>query len=241
MTYYNQYWDQADVPVQIRELLGTHRQANAVLTYRLFDRESAVCFIEERFSAREVDAFLDCGVPAMQADFFRYCVLFADGGYYCDADTKCVQPISSLVPRGVAGILFKREWDILVNGGLYFAAPRHPLLEVVIRAATESIERRVSNRVWLTTGPGVLTYLYWSSGASSFEGVGGLTSEEERQHFSLYTRIARSYVSDLRELFRDLRLESYAELERVCPSVDADYKTTERHWVNWGEDIYRRR
>jgi hypothetical protein len=175
-----QYWHTAQPPERINCGLMSFAECNPDLRHLIFDEPRADAFIAAHFSNRELAAFQACGVPAMQADYFRYCAVFALGGLYADADLRCIADVRPLV-RYVEGTLFGRE-DIperaaaalrypypvgpvrdIDNSPFAFGKPGHPLLELAIEVATANIESRVADGpqgIWLTAGQGVFTSMY---------------------------------------------------------------------------------
>lgn len=75
-----QYWHDVNVPDEIEELFDLVREHNPDMQHMVFDEVSAAAFIEDRFTARELSTFRACAVPAMQSDYFRYCVGHARAG-----------------------------------------------------------------------------------------------------------------------------------------------------------------
>ncbi|QYK43084.1 MAG: hypothetical protein KF887_08310 [Paracoccaceae bacterium] len=152
-----QFWDKPDPPPEVARLMAAWADRFGP-GYRRFDLTAARALIAERFPLRIQTAFARCGVPAMQADFFRYCALFADGGFYLDADTEPLGDLSALAAPAARAMLMDRRGRI-ANDVMFFRKPRDPLLLRVIRSATRNIERATSNNVWEVTGPGIMTRL----------------------------------------------------------------------------------
>lgn len=133
--------------------------------YHRFNVQSADTFIEEHFDARILAAYRKCGVPAMQSDFFRYCILYVYGGVYVDVATENGAALSPLLEKERRGILLQRvPKKILPNGFMYFRAKNDRLLSAVIDQAVLNIENRLSNNVWQVTGPGILSQMYFWEG-----------------------------------------------------------------------------
>lgn len=146
------------MPNEIDELMCTWRSASD-FNHRLYDVEMAKSYIEKNIGARAHAAFLQCAVPAMQADFFRYCALYHEGGVYVDADTESSGDLSSLIAKEDRGLLMRRQTRI-ANDFLFFRHPNDPVLKQVIEQAILNIRGRISNNVWLVTGPGIMTHMY---------------------------------------------------------------------------------
>lgn len=150
-----QYWDTGAPPAEVAALVAGWA-ADPALAHRLFDRAAAMDLIAAHFPDRVQRAFAKCRYPAMQADFFRYCALLAEGGAYVDADTENGGGLAGLVEGSGRGCLMTRHGKI-ANDFLFAAAPGEPLFERVLARAVDNIEREVSNNVWLVTGPGIMT------------------------------------------------------------------------------------
>ena len=165
-----QFWNTADPPLQVASLMQGWRDDPDV-TYRRFDAESAETYIAEHIGERAARAYRQCAVPAMQADFFRYCVLYQEAGVYVDADTEKAGSLTELIAEAPRGMLMNRDRKI-ANDFMFFRNRHDPLLKAVIDQAIENIEGRISNNVWLVTGPGIMSRMYNSEPALKhlFEG-----------------------------------------------------------------------
>lgn len=239
--YLTQYWDHGDPPAEVAALVDSHVALNPGLRHRLFDREGAAAYIARHNGTRAGAAFDECAVPAMQADYFRYCALLAEGGFWSDADARCLQPLAGLLPDGADGVLFERPNQNVINGCMAFRAPGHPLIALVQEIATAGIERRVSNSVWVTTGPGILTYLLLLSRLEpgerarlDYDHIGVDVTRSIR----LCAELAASRFPDFDRLFDGVAVRPYALVESHVPDVPLDYKRGPAHWVHWQGSIF---
>lgn len=155
-----QFWD-TDPPQEIRNLLATWDAVIPEFGHEVFNDKAAEAFIRAELGAAPAACFLSCAVPAMRADFFRYCILLARGGVYADADTTYCGGLKELYTRGEKGMLFLRK-EKVANDFMIFREAGSPLLRWVLDEAMQNIERRTSNNVWKVTGPGIMTALYRS-------------------------------------------------------------------------------
>jgi len=156
-----QFWNTERAPDDIEELMSTWAN-DPEFEYHRFSEHTAGEFIGENFDNRAFGAYKSCAVPAMQSDFFRYCVLYEMGGVYIDAATQNAGGLKEYIENFSGGILIRREKkEILPNGFMYFPKPRSALLQVIIETAIQNIEKKVSNNVWLVTGPGIQSSLFF--------------------------------------------------------------------------------
>ncbi|MBY6199736.1 hypothetical protein KUV65_00030 [Maritalea mobilis] len=157
-----QFWNTEQAPDEVEALMRTWSEDPA-FHYQRFNAETADAFIEAHFDRQTLDAYRKCGVPAMQADFFRYCALYVHGGVYVDAGTEQVGPLAAYLRQFASAVLMQRvPRNILPNGFMFFRCPGAPLLERVLSIATGNVEKRISNNVWIVTGPAIQTRLHFS-------------------------------------------------------------------------------
>jgi hypothetical protein len=251
-----QYWHSNPPPEQITELLATFRAKNPGMSHRVVDEFGAESFIADHYGRPEVDAFRACGLPAMQADYLRYCAVLAFGGIYADADYECLRSLRPLVDGCEGGqIFFNHTTRILqqvVNGFFVFPAPGHPLLRLALEVATANIEMRIAERIWtdgdpvhqavgFTTGPGIFSFLYFLRVLGSFEALIDEWSGRKLEPFALTMRDAVGDYERIVEAFDGVRISPYDEM--MCwvglPSRRPAYKDTESFWMNTRMPIFR--
>lgn len=143
---------------------NTWRTTNPEWSVRLFDDADARRFISMHFGALHVEVFDSYPIGVMRADFWRYCVLFKEGGVYADVDTLSEQPIESWLMGGSRGLVVGVENELHLVQWVLAAKPNHPALAAVIvevmRRATEPRCRAggfVAHSVHHCTGPAVFT------------------------------------------------------------------------------------
>lgn len=178
-----QYWDTGHPPDEVARLMASWADDPA-FAYVTFDRDAADAFIAAQFDGATLAAFRQCAVPAMQADLFRYCLLFAHGGIYVDADTENGGTLPDMIARlaGPRGALMNRHGRV-ANDFIFVRAPGDPLLARTIAIAVQNIERRISGNVWEVTGPRIFTGLYADpANEALFHGLPILPVIEVRKH-----------------------------------------------------------
>ena len=232
-----QYWHSPDVPADVAELIASVERQNPDLRHLLFDEAKADSFIAEHLTERELAAFRACAVPAMQADYFRYCAVYTLGGLYVDADFRCMRPFRRLLEETDEGVLFRRVNGAIDNGFFAFTTRRHRLLRLVLDLVTANIEQRAAEEIWWVTGPGTFTALAELHCRGSFqaarEAAAGRGFEQRVQ--PLLDSIGKH--ERVTEAFEGVRIASF-DPETDCVEMTdppPSYKQKELHWVNWQE------
>jgi len=192
-----QFWDSSP-PDEVAELMATW-SSDPAFDYTAFDQASADSFIEARFDAETIAAFRQCAVPAMQADFFRYCALYELAGVYIDADISNRGGLGRFTAPMVRGLLITRK-DV-TNDVMFFRHTHDPLLERVIEIATQRIRARMPGRVWSVTGPSILRQIRYDPAESHlFEGIDIVTGKVIRDHVEFHWQMEyKSGQSDWRD------------------------------------------
>ena len=199
-----QFWDSGEPPADMRKLMQSWRERHPDFDYQLFDDESAKSFVMRHFPIDVVRAFARARHPAQRADIFRLAYLGAEGGFYVDADDRCLGSIEALAPAGTALMLYQENYGSIAND-LIGAAPNHPVVARALAMVSQAMNRGDTDTLWLSTGPGLLTRAFAHC-------VAGLVPE----------------IGDWRS---GLVIHEFGNLQRYvglhCP---ARYKTTDRHW-----------
>jgi mannosyltransferase OCH1-like enzyme len=239
-----QYWHDENVPdvvvVQSRSFLKENPHA----THRLFTGSTALEFIEQNYGAREIACFRSCAVPAMQSDYFRLCAAALIGGFYADVDMACVHSLSEII-KGVDSALFyfrPQHW-IVPTGFFYVHEPGLPLIRFALEIASENIERQQFDRVWMATGPSIISTVYGLGEAGSLEAFHStLTNGKRRNPSSLKVLSERIHLltgGDVSCLLEGICFRPICDLENYVVSRDLSLKNPTAHWTLWPDSIYR--
>jgi mannosyltransferase OCH1-like enzyme len=180
-----QFWDRLDsLPNDVKDCMQTWAKLSQQGIGRmLFDTQRAKDFILKNLGVRHLNAFDKCYHPAMQADYFRLCYIFVEGGCYIDSDDVYnggeikslfndgrlkIQPLcydttsNTMIPpnifteRGADAL----SWIFYFNNNPLIACSGHPVIKRALTQATLLLENGVTNglpEIQSTTGPGNLT------------------------------------------------------------------------------------
>jgi Glycosyltransferase sugar-binding region containing DXD motif len=217
-----QYWNTPELPDELVRLRATWPEHNPDFACRLFDDAAARTFLERDYTPEVLRAYERAREPAKKADLFRLAYLFAEGGYWVDADDRCGAPLATVVPPHARLALFQEEYGTVGNNSIG-VVPGHPVialaLDLAVEAigrgdqdnlaldlAVEAIGRGDQDNLWLSTGPGLLTR-------------------------ALARTLAQSSLSWRRWLDTILILERGELARAVRIHCACAYKQTSRHWT----------
>lgn len=195
-----QFWDE-NIPAEVDKLCEGWRAAHPDFVYRRFSSLDAARFLAGQ-GAGAAAAFKRAREPAMKADLFRLAWLARHGGWYVDADDRCLAPLSGLEADGRDLILYQEENLGSTGNNLIGVAPGHPVILAALDQAILAVNRGDSDILWLSTGPGLLTRC-----------------------------VAAWLVGDLDARLGRTRILTHSEASRcVAIWTAAAYKHTSRHW-----------
>lgn len=154
-----QYWDQGCFPEDIESLASTWAFENKSFDYNIFNRDSARDFIFSEFGSSDLKVFDMAAIPAMRSDIFRVAYIVKKGGFYVDAATKCLKPITFPL-ISTSNLVLMRKWHGGVWNGFISAKPMDSNLINLYDNILNNVKNKVSNDVWSVTGPKVFNDLF---------------------------------------------------------------------------------
>jgi len=160
-----QYWNSPEPPADVCALMQSWRDTNPDYEYRLFDDPAAREFLGI-YPPEVRRAYRRAREPAQKADIFRLAWLFAHGGYYVDADDRCLEPIEAHIPAHVALVGYQEDVGSIGNNFIG-AAPQHSVIGRALELAVEAVNRGDQDLLWFSTGPGLLTRAFVQTLANS--------------------------------------------------------------------------
>lgn len=149
---------------------------NPDYTMILYDDADMDEFIRENFADRIYNCYRQLAVGAARADFWRYCILYINGGVYLDIDSAILRPLNELIRPGDQAIVTREGNPGIFNNWILIFEAEHPILWRAIENCCYNIEHRVSNYVGDVTGPhgpwtqaihDIMLPLYGSGGGKS--------------------------------------------------------------------------
>lgn len=171
----SQTWRSRTLPHAAARLSSEWQRLNVDFAYRLFTDEECAAVVAD-IAPHFLQDYLAFPHPVMRADFFRYAVIYRDGGVYADIDMECLRPVGALIAGddaifSVEALLTaerQRELQYArpfqIANCIFAAPPRHPFLQAAIERCVTLARQPAPvgrDRIEDVTGPRMLTRLFF--------------------------------------------------------------------------------
>ena len=142
-----------DVPQLVREEIDSFMGLNPDFDYVLFTDEDMDSYVNDTFDSDITSCYNRLNIAAAKADFWRYLVLYKEGGVYLDIDATILVPLSTFIDDEDEAIISAETWkNLYVQWALMFDKD-HPILERVIHVVLRNVKHNNYSSVHATTGP----------------------------------------------------------------------------------------
>lgn len=151
-----QFWDREEAPESVANLMRGWADMHPDYRYQRFHYQSAREFLANHHSPEVQYAYQRATHPAQASDIFRLAYLYTEGGFYIDADDRCVGFLSTLPAAGIQFIAYHEQFGTIGNNFIA-SAPGDPVVGRALTLVVEAMTRGDNDSIWLATGPGLLT------------------------------------------------------------------------------------
>ena len=117
-----QTWISPVLPVLIARGIRRFRKMNPDYSFSFYDDRRMASYMEANYAGHPITKiFGDVRVPAVKADIWRYCILYKEGGVYCDIKSALKVPLREVLPDNAAELVsFERNaWRDYLDLGRY--------------------------------------------------------------------------------------------------------------------------
>lgn len=185
-----QTWEENSFPKTHRKSIELFRSNNSSFNFKIYDKNDREKFMYQYWRGHEIyNIYQDSRFGVMQADIFRYCVLFTHGGFYIDiaksppdlllnylsSDPEMVlfseiemnSPHLYPVPTELYSVLTIEESFMPILNSMMASIPGHPLMKKAIDSIVsrwkyfKGVELKYPRQgILCLTGPSMLLYEY---------------------------------------------------------------------------------
>lgn len=171
-----------NIPDCVKKVMKENEKNNPQYTFKFYDDDAIVEYIKYNTSQQTYEAFskLNPKCGACKADFFRYIILYKEGGVYADIKTKFKVNLDDWIHKNTKLKLTLWPWlthshldkyyhkdskpksnNREINQAVLIFPPKHPLMKEVIDKMILNIEEQHVTQerksVLETTGPHLFT------------------------------------------------------------------------------------
>ena len=158
-----QTWETNKVSLGMYDAVHTWIDKNPDWEYHFFDKDDRRNFIKDNFPKKVLAAY-DALIPgAYKADLWRYCVLYINGGVYCDIKQELLIDLNKVIFSDIEFLSIKdrnrtnNEFAGYIYQAFICTKPKHPFLKQVIDMIVENANKGYYGYDDLSpTGPGLL-------------------------------------------------------------------------------------
>ncbi|KAI4207469.1 MAG: hypothetical protein LQ346_000514 [Caloplaca aetnensis] len=145
---------------RLKEFVATWKDGNPAYEHTLLDKQAGEDIVRKHYGEHSEPSktYLELGSTILRADYLRYLVLAAEGGFYSDLDTHVVKPLDewySEPPNRPVRALIGLEYDQLggprLIKGMYMPlqfcqwtlaiSAHHPLMVSMVNSVTRDIQK----------------------------------------------------------------------------------------------------
>ena len=148
------YWDDADpFPADIIAVSEKWRKFCPAWNVTLFGKETAFCFLRDKFGGDVARLFLACAFPAMRSDFFRVFWAISEGGIYSDVSfVPAREPLFFDAAKDL--VVPRRSNGGIVINGFFFSKKDCKELKLIAYEIMKAVSKKEIPCILHATGPG---------------------------------------------------------------------------------------
>jgi inositol phosphorylceramide mannosyltransferase catalytic subunit len=93
-----QTWETPLIPSLMARGIRRFRRLNPDYSFSFFDAEARADYMERHYAGHPIlTVFRDLKIRTAQVDVWRYCILYREGGIYCDIDSAMGVPLRQII------------------------------------------------------------------------------------------------------------------------------------------------
>ena len=156
-----QTWKTKNLSTKLENVRKRISQINPDYEMILFDDNDIDVWIKENFNDESgiYNVYKKLKVGAARADFWRYLILYKNGGIYLDINSDISKPLNELIRDNDTAIISREQnsgTTYFIQWALFFT-PQHPILLYARNLCMYNIINKTSDWLPSLTGPGVFT------------------------------------------------------------------------------------
>ena len=117
--------------INLQKAINSFKIFNPNYEIKFFDKDACIQYIKTYYSDIELAVFNGFLPHAYKCDFFRYLLLYREGGVYSDMKMVCLKSLDDVIPLDCEFFTCTESDNALTNGFMA-AIPKHPIFKKII-------------------------------------------------------------------------------------------------------------
>tara|TARA_R110002020_G_scaffold14276_1_gene50653 strand:+ start:307 stop:936 length:630 start_codon:yes stop_codon:yes gene_type:complete len=148
-----QYWADEELSDGLKVLSNSWSDIYPDYSYKLYNRDSAIVFLNNHYDEDIVKVFKSLKLKAMQSDLFRIAYILKKGGIYIDMSQKAYRKMDEIINFDNEALYICERKGAKYWNGLIIASPGHQTLNRIFHKVLDNISKKNSVSAWEVTGP----------------------------------------------------------------------------------------
>ena len=148
-----QTWKSKNLHEKCLQIKKNIQDLNPEYEMILYDDDDMKEFIKQNFDENIYNCYLKLNVGAAKADFWRYCILYKNGGVYLDIDSNILEPLNELILEDDECIITREGNKGFFNNWIMMFEKNHPILLKTINNCCYNIINKTTDDICILTGP----------------------------------------------------------------------------------------
>ncbi len=136
-------WFTQNMPPKVDKSIKKLKRLNPEYDHIIYTDSQIEDYVNANFDEKIKKAFNSLEHIVPKVDFWRYLILYKNGGIYVDIDSSVNEPLNKIIDSGNEGIVSaEKNKDNFVQWALFFKKG-HPILKEVIEIVTKNINNNL--------------------------------------------------------------------------------------------------
>jgi len=132
----------------------TFLEFNPEYTYKFFNDQDCYQYMKQNFSSEIFNAYTSLVPKAYQADLFRYCIIYKEGGCYFDNKYILRKPLDSFIKPNDKNVFCLDRFEGLMFNSIVISISNQDYLKNIIDRVVKNVQQKFYGRGPLhPTGP----------------------------------------------------------------------------------------
>lgn len=155
-----QTWKSRKLPLDMHRAVIKTIELNPDYDYYFFGDEDCRSYLSKNYPEDYLEAFDDLVPGAFKADFWRYAVIYKEGGVYIDVDFDCVKPLDEIIQEDDSLILVKDhgiDCCTAIFQAFIASVPNNGVIKETLELCFSNLQKKIKGKNALDiTGPGMM-------------------------------------------------------------------------------------